>query len=71
LTDSSTAASIEIHFCFYSVPEHIGLIKNRFIDLLCFKKNNILVNDDDYEDLIRVANSFNILGLSPEEILRS
>jgi len=65
------ASSVEVHFCFNCVPEHIGLIQDKFIDLLCFKKDSILVNDDDYEDLIRVCNQFNLLGLSPREILNS
>ena len=49
-------SSIEVHFCFHCIPDHLGLVQDKYIDLLCFKKENILVNDDDHEDLIRVCN---------------
>ena len=61
-------SSIELHFCFHATPECIGLIKDQYIDLLCFKNNNILVNDDDHEDLIRVCNLFNLFDLSNKDI---
>lgn len=61
-------SSIEIHFNFYSVPQRIGLVKDKFIDQLSFNKDNILVNDDDFEDLIRVCNLFNLFNLTKQEI---
>ena len=63
----SWQSSIEIQFCFHSVPEYIGLIKDKYIDLLCFKKENILVNDDDHEDLIRVCNLFNLFNMDKDK----
>jgi len=63
----SWQSTIEIQFCFHSIPEYIGLIKDKYIDLLCFKKENILVNDDDHEDLIRVCNLFNLFKLSDQD----
>ena len=53
------------------MPHHIGLIKDRYIDLLCFNKENILVNDDDHEDLIRVCNLFNLFDLSKSDIMQT
>ena len=49
------------------MPEYIGLIKDKYIDLLCFKKENILVNDDDHEDLIRVCNLFNLFNMDKDK----
>jgi hypothetical protein len=33
----------------------VGLIRDYDVDFLCFEKDEILVNDDDHEDLIRVT----------------
>jgi len=64
-----TKSSIEIHFCFLSTPDHIGLVKDRYIDLLCFNKDEIVVNDDGHEDLMRISNIFNFFNLSRSEII--
>jgi hypothetical protein len=55
-------ASIEIYFSFYTIPSFIGIIRHEDIDYLCSEKDEILVNDDDYEDLIRINK---VLTLSP------
>ena len=61
-------SSIELHFCFHATPQYIGLIKDEYIDLLCFKNDNILVNDDDHQDLIRVSNLFDLFNLKTKDI---
>ncbi|CDW82921.1 UNKNOWN [Stylonychia lemnae] len=48
-------SSIEIYFSFYTIPQYIGLIRDQDLDFLCQEKDEILVNDDDHEDLIRVT----------------
>lgn len=40
----------------------MGLISDHDIDYLCVDRCEILVNDDDHEDLIRVTKINNLLG---------
>mmetsp|Transcript_20961 Transcript_20961/g.32499 ORF Transcript_20961/g.32499 Transcript_20961/m.32499 type:complete len:89 (+) Transcript_20961:362-628(+) len=53
-------SSIEVHFCFHSIPVHIGLLSDSKIDMLSFKKDHVLVNDDDHEDLLRVCDLYHL-----------
>lgn len=69
-SEFSTKSSIEIHFCFLSTPDHIGLVKDRYIDLMCFNKDEIVVNDDGHEDLMRISSIFNYFKLSRQDIIQ-
>lgn len=40
----------------------MGLIRDHDVDYLCLERDEILVNDDDHEDLIRVTKINNLLG---------
>ena len=33
----------------------MGLVRDQDVDFLCYEQDEILVNDDDHEDLIRVT----------------
>ena len=57
-------SSIDIQFSVFVPPYKIGVIDEKSVDLLCYNKDNILVNDDDFEDLIRICNLFNFFGLT-------
>ena len=44
----------------------MGLIRDQDVDFLCIEKDEILVNDDDHEDLIRVTKLMDYLGYGLE-----
>ena len=48
-------SAVEIYFSFYTIPQTVGLIRDQEVDFLCYEQDEILVNDDDHEDLIRVT----------------
>lgn len=51
-----TYSAVEIYFSFYTIPQYVGIIRDQDIDYLCNEnQDEILVNDDDHEDLIRVS----------------
>jgi hypothetical protein len=55
-------SSVEIYFSFYTLPVYVGIIKDSEVDFLCFEKDEILVNDDDHEDLVRVCKLIQFIG---------
>jgi hypothetical protein len=44
----------------------VGLIRDQDVDFLCYDQDEILVNDDDHEDLIRVTKLNNLLGMASD-----
>ena len=48
-------SSVDILFSFYTIPEYVGLIRDKDMDFLCLDKDDILINNDDCEDLVKVC----------------
>ena len=50
-----TESSVEIYFSFYTIPRYVGMIRDAEVDFLSYEQDEILINDDDHEDLVRVS----------------
>ena len=46
---------MEIYFSFYTIPRYVGVIRDAEVDFLSYEQDEILVNDDEHEDLVRVS----------------
>jgi hypothetical protein len=55
-------SAVEVCFSFYTIPQYVGLVRDQDVDYLSYDQEEILVNDDDHEDLIRVTRLINNLG---------
>ena len=53
-------AGVDLCFRFYTVPQYVGLIQSKSVDFFRDEREDILVNDDLQEDLLRVCRIFNL-----------
>ena len=63
IKDDEYQSSVEIYFSFYTVPYYIGIIRDQEIEYYTSNKDEILVNDDDYEDLNRISKLMGLVDL--------
>ena len=61
-------AGVDLIFRFYTVPRYVGLIQSKNVDFFRDEDEDILVNDDLQEDLLRVCRLFELFeSFCPEE----
>ena len=60
-TDLDSLAGVDIQFRFYNVPRYVGLIQSKNVDFFRDESEDILVNDDLQEDLLRVCQIFKLI----------
>lgn len=53
--EEDNEASVELLYSFYTLPEYVGLIKDSDMDFLCLDKDEILINNDDHDDLLKLC----------------
>ena len=53
-------AGVDIYFKFHTVAQYVGLVRTNDVDFLRDEKDNILVNDDLQQDLLRICKIFNL-----------
>ena len=53
-------AGVDLTFKFYTVPRYVGLIQSKNVDFFRDENEDILVNDDLQEDLLRVCRLFEL-----------
>ena len=53
-------AGVDLVMSFYTAPSYAGLIQSKNVDFLRDECDEILVNDDLQEDLLRVCRLFNL-----------